>query len=100
MQAMINAPWPGNVRELQHLIERAIVTTNGPELTCKDIAGLASLPPCGDLRTVARGAVQQAERARILEALSQVSGNRARAARLLKISRASLYNKLHAYQIE
>jgi len=99
MQAMINAPWPGNVRELQHLIERAIVTTNGPELTCKDIAGLASLPPCGDLRTVARGAVQQAERARILEALSQVSGNRAGAARLLKISRASLYNKLRTYQI-
>lgn len=100
MQALTNAPWPGNVRELQHLIERAIVTTDGPELTCKDIAGLASFPPCGDLRTVSRSAVQQAERARILEALRQVSGNRARAARLLKISRASLYNKLHTYQIE
>lgn len=99
MRALVNAPWPGNVRELQHVIERAVVTTGGSELTCKDIAGLASLPPCGDLRTVSRSAAEQAERARILEALQEAGGNRVKAARLLKISRASLYNKLRTYGI-
>ncbi len=100
MRALANAPWPGNVRELQHVIERAVVTTGGSELTCKDIAGLASLPPCGDLRTVSRSAAEQAERAHILEALQEAGGNRVKAARLLKISRASLYNKLRAYGID
>jgi two-component system response regulator AtoC len=49
---------------------------------------------------VSRGAAQQAERVRILEALQEAQGNRVKAARILKISRAGLYNKLKAYQIE
>ncbi len=99
MSALTTAAWPGNVRELQHYIERAVVTTIGSELTCTDL--LAKTPPAEsiDLRTVSRGAVRQAERARILQALQQAAGNRMKAARLLKISRASLYNKLREYDI-
>jgi two-component system, NtrC family, response regulator HydG len=97
MQALTQAPWPGNVRELQHYLERAVVTTTGPELNCKAIAALGSDSAGGDLRSVARGATRQAERARILQALQQTGNNRAKAAKLLKISRASLYNKLRTY---
>ena len=97
MRALNQAPWPGNVRELQHYLERAVVTTTGPELNCKDIIALGSDPGEGDLRSVARGAVRQAERARILQALQQTGNNRAKAAKLLKISRASLYNKLRTH---
>lgn len=104
MQALTRAPWPGNIRELEHTIERVVVTTQGPQLTQQDFFGAAaSLPPSSvevDLRSVARNAAQTAERMRILEALRQASGKKARAARLLKISRASLYNKLRAYSIE
>jgi two-component system, NtrC family, response regulator HydG len=97
MQALTQASWPGNVRELQHYLERAVVTTTGPELSCKDIVAMGSEPAGHDLRTVARGATRQAERARILQALQQTGSNRAKAAKLLQISRASLYNKLHTY---
>jgi len=97
MQALSQASWPGNVRELQHYLERAIVTTTGPEVSCKDIVAMGSEPAEHDLRTVARGATRQAERARILQALQQTGSNRAKAAKLLKISRASLYNKLRSY---
>jgi two-component system response regulator AtoC len=97
MRALTQAPWSGNVRELQHYLERAVVTTTGPELNCKDIVALGSDPAGGDLRSVARGATSQAERARILQALQQTGNNRAKAAKLLKISRASLYNKLRTY---
>lgn len=97
MQALSQAPWPGNVRELQHHLERAVVTTTGPELSCKDMVAMGSDPAEHDLRTVARGATRQAERARILQALQQTGNNRAQAAKLLKISRASLYNKLRTY---
>jgi two-component system, NtrC family, response regulator HydG len=44
--------------------------------------------------------VAQAERTRIVDALEKTAGNRLKAAKLLKISRASLYNKLRAYSIE
>ena len=52
-----------------------------------------------DLRSVALKAKHQAERGRILEALQQTSGNRAKAARMLNISRASLYNKMRTYDL-
>jgi two-component system response regulator AtoC len=98
--ALLQAPWPGNVRELQHYIERAIVTTTGPELTCSDLIPCSSLQASRDLKSVAREAAGQAERRRILDVLHQTGGNRAKAAKLLKVSRASLYNKLRAHRIE
>ncbi|MBX3370875.1 MAG: sigma 54-interacting transcriptional regulator [Nitrospira sp.] len=100
MHALTAAPWQGNVRELQHYIERAVVTTTHPELTCADLVALGSHAEPTDLRTVGRDAARQAERARILQALQQMSGNRMKTARLLKISRASLYNKLHELGIQ
>jgi two-component system response regulator AtoC len=99
IRVLTQAPWPGNVRELQHYLERAVVTTTGPELNCKDLVALGSDLAGGDLRSVARGATRQAERARILQALQQTGSNRAKAAKLLKISRASLYNKLRTYGV-
>ncbi len=100
MQALTETSWPGNVRELQHYIERAIVTTTGPALSCADLVAAGSKSAEHGLRSVSRGAVTQAERMRIVQALQQVGGNRVKAARLLKISRASLYNKIRDYQIE
>lgn len=101
MQALSEAAWPGNVRELQHYIERAVVTTTGSELSCKDVVALGSTAMHDDgLRTVVRDAVSQTERARIVDALKKTGGNRLRAAKLLKISRASLYNKLRDYGLQ
>ena len=100
MQALTQASWPGNVRELQHYIERAVVTTTGPALSCADLVTARSKSAEHDLRSVSRGAVTQAERMRIVQALHQAGGNRVKAAKLLKISRASLYNKIRDYQIE
>ncbi len=99
MRALTAAPWPGNVRELQHYIERAVVTTTHEELTCADLVAVGSHVEAADLRTVGRYAAKQAERARILQALQQTAGNRVKAARLLKISRASLYNKLQEFDL-
>jgi len=99
LQALSEATWPGNVRELQHYVERAVVTTTGPALTCADIVAMGS-GSAHDLRSVSRQAVKEAEKARIVQALTQAGGNRVKAARLLKISRASLYTKLRTYQIE
>jgi DNA-binding NtrC family response regulator len=68
-------------------------------LSCADLVTAGSKPVEHDLRSVSRGAVTHAERTRIVQALHQASGNRAKAAKLLKISRAGLYNKLRDYNI-
>ena len=99
LRAIKAGNWPGNVRELQHYIERAVVTSPGPELACGDLTGKDSDLRDGDLRTVVRGATRDVERARIVEALRETSGNRLRAARALNISRATLYNKLREFGI-
>jgi two-component system response regulator AtoC len=100
LHALSEAPWPGNVRELQHYIERAVVTTTGQALSCHDLVSPGSAAKDGDLRSATRGAVTQTERIRIVDALKKTAGNRSRAAKLLKISRASLYNKLRSYHIQ
>lgn len=99
-QALCQAPWPGNVRELQHYIERAVVTTTGPSLACADLIAMNGVADDESLRSASREAVAQAERTRIVDALKKTAGNRLKAAKLLKISRASLYNKLRVYCID
>lgn len=100
MLALMHAPWVGNVRQLQHAIERAVLTASGSVLTEQDFLGMLSDPVRKmDLASVTKHAVQTAECASILEALRQADGSKVRAARLLKISRASLYTKLRAYGI-
>ncbi len=100
MRVLHDAPWPGNVRQLQHYIERAVVTTAGPWLGCDDLVSDGIETGGESLRSASREAVAQAERIRIVDALHKTAGNRLKAAKLLKISRASLYNKLRAYSIE
>jgi len=102
LEALCDADWPGNVRELQHAVERAVVTAQGPKLTAQDFFrtcdAVAAVDP--GLRSVGRTAAQRAERARIVQVLHDAAGNKMKAARLLKISRAGLYNKLRDYGIE
>jgi two-component system response regulator AtoC len=100
LHALTEAPWPGNVRELQHWIERAVVTTKSPVLTCSDMLGIGvNTAAAADLRSVSKGAKKHAEKARIIQALQASHGNRVQAAKHLKISRAGLYNKLREYEL-
>jgi two-component system response regulator AtoC len=101
LQALCDADWPGNVRELQHAVERAVVTAQGARLTARDFFRPVEPAATDDpgLRSVARTAAQKAERARIMQVLHDAGGNKMKAARLLKISRAGLYNKLKDYGI-
>ena len=104
MKLLTNHSWPGNARELRHVIERAVLTATGSELAADrlfaDLVGLqVTASPIASLWVERQGAVRIIERARISEALRQAKGNKARAARSLKISRASFYNKIREYQI-
>ena len=98
--ALVQHPWPGNVRELENVIERGVVTCAhsilGPEDLFVEHKGK---PEKNDLNRIGKVARQEAERDHILQALAKAKGDKTRAARLLSISRSSLYNKLRTYQI-
>jgi DNA-binding NtrC family response regulator len=91
MTSMRDYAWPGNVRELRSAIEFAVMRTRGAWVERRD------LPPELQGSTVASSVPLQLdtdERTRIRAALAQADGNRSRAARLLGISRATLYRRL------
>ena len=85
--------WPGNIRELQHAIEHAFVVCREPEI------GMAHLPR--ELRDTPppETSTLTGEAAGILAALERAGGNKARAARLLGISRRTIYRKIDEYGI-
>jgi two-component system, NtrC family, response regulator HydG len=99
-QALIQHPWPGNVRELENLIERVVVTCRDSTINVNDLfADPPSKHSTSDLSTIGKIARQEAERSRIHQALRDTKGDKTRAARILSISRSSLYNKLRDYKI-
>jgi two-component system response regulator AtoC len=98
MQRLLNHTWPGNVRELENLVERAVLLSPGDELDPLFFAPPdAGAPRSESLRQAAIAAVETVEKEHILWAVRQCAGNRAQAARLLSISRATLYKRLKRY---
>ncbi|SFW35756.1 sigma-54-dependent transcriptional regulator [Luteibacter sp. UNCMF366Tsu5.1] len=103
--------WPGNVRELENLIERAMVLCRGDLITVAHLpTGLGPLPAVAKESGAApkpasrapdslalRPHVDELERHLIHEALLQAGGNKAAAARLLKISERALWYKIKRY---
>ncbi|MGD0210486.1 MAG: sigma-54-dependent Fis family transcriptional regulator [Desulfomonilia bacterium] len=96
MRIFINYPWPGNVRELEHAIEHAFVLCNDrvilPEHLPPYMLGPAPKTGAGDNRS-------GDEMALILDILTQTDWNIAKAARMLSMSRPTLYRKMREHGI-
>ena len=89
MEVLTNRPWKGNVRELANFIERAVVLSQGEELTVTSEEFLAPDSP--------ESAFNQAERTVITDALKAASGRiagRGGAAERLGLKRTTLQNKM------
>ena len=83
--------WPGNFRELNNVVKRAVLLTRGSQITTAELT-LAM----GQIRTdnVLQLHDEDTERQRIITALQQTNGNKAKAARLLGVDRKTIYNKI------
>ncbi len=94
---LMDHPWPGNVRELRSAIEFAVIRCAGAVIQPDDLPPEIVAPP--DFVSAIPGDPLSDEKARFLDALTRSRGNRALAARLLGISRATLYRRLADLQI-
>jgi len=91
---LLKYDWPGNVREMENAIERAIILAQNPVIEVADLpqpelVAAGSTPPEKNLK--------QVEKDHILNVLTETGGNYTEAARILGISRMTLYNKAKAY---
>jgi DNA-binding NtrC family response regulator len=99
LRALERHPWPGNVRELEHVIERAVILSTGPDIRLDDLPDAVRHPmmlprhasmPIGQ-------SLHEIERLAIVQTLERTRGNKRAAAAMLGIHRPTLYNKLRRY---
>ena len=95
MEKLLSYQWPGNVRQLRNVIDSAIVMTESNEITIDDL-GIRDATS-DDLETLQ---IDHWERKLILEALKRTENSVPKAAKLLGISRATLYRKIDEYGIK
>ncbi|GLT02842.1 PEP-CTERM-box response regulator transcription factor [Sphingobium jiangsuense] len=91
--------WPGNVRELENRVKRAVIMADGKYATAADLDLAAAGEEEGDILNL-KAARDMADRAAIRRALARSQGNIAAAARLLGISRPTLYDLLKNHGIQ
>jgi len=102
LDLLIHYPWPGNVREVINLIEYAFVLCPGGLIMPDHLPAqvlqnrdLRKAKPRGGARLPAPG-----ERQRLVAAMAEAGGKMNEAARLLGISRVTLWKRLKAYEIQ
>jgi transcriptional regulator with PAS, ATPase and Fis domain len=100
LERLVEYPWPGNVREIQQVLVRASFMALGqPAVLVEHLPPeLRARPGLGDRRHNPVS-LEEVERRQIESALRYHGGNRTRAAKELRISRATLINKIKRYAL-
>jgi DNA-binding NtrC family response regulator len=91
---LLKYEWPGNIRELENAIERAVILAKGDYIEVSDLAQQSLYLPH---KAPVGKTMREIEKNHILNILVEAGGNCSEAARLLGISRMTLYNKIKTY---
>lgn len=91
--------WPGNLRELQNVVKRAVLLTTGDEVKIEALPKEVLLPQ--EKESVADSfSKSEFEKDRIIKALKKTNFNKSKAAKLLQVTRKTLYNKINHYNLD
>lgn len=92
--------WPGNIRELKNVIERAVIISNGADLSIDSLPfEIQEAQPVQKVNQLSAFSMQSVEKLHIQKVLNYAKGNKAETARLLEIGIATLYRKIEEYGI-
>jgi DNA-binding NtrC family response regulator len=94
MEVMRRYPYPGNVRELENAIERAVVVGKSRQIQLSDLPFAFAV---GDAAEMEKLSLEEMERQHIARVLAIEDGNRSNAAKILRINRSTLYDKIKKY---
>jgi DNA-binding NtrC family response regulator len=100
LDLLVNYPWPGNIRELESTVSRAALSAPGRTIRAQDIEFLHATTPAAATTGDRLPSLAEAERAHIVRVLEAVQWNKKEAARVLDISRGTLYRKIVEYSLE
>ena len=92
--------WPGNIRELESTVSRAALSAPGRSIRPSDIEFLHATIPTAAVTGDHLPSLAEAERTHIVRVLEATDWNKKEAARVLDISRGTLYRKILEYQLE
>ena len=96
LNAIDNYDWPGNIRELENKVKRAVIMADDKLVTAEDLALSEGESPSLNLRQVR----QNSEKEAILHSLSMTNHNISATAKLLGVSRPTLYDLLKKHAIK
>ena len=97
LEKFMHYRWPGNIRELEHAIERAVILSRGGQIELSHIPADIKSKSKVSVSGVAQNLKNESDH--ITAVLERTGGNKAKAARILGISRKTLYQKLKKYDI-
>jgi DNA-binding NtrC family response regulator len=100
IELLVSYPWPGNIRELESTVSRAALSAPGRSIRGQDIEFLHTTRPSVAATGDRMPSLAEAERAHIVRVLEAVQWNKKEAARVLAISRGTLYRKIEEYGLE
>src|SRR3954451_10163424 len=92
--------WPGNIRELESTVSRAALSAPGRSIRPSDIEFLHATTTTAPVTGDHLPSLAEAERTHIVRVLEATDWNKKEAARVLDISRGTLYRKILEYQLE
>ena len=101
-ETLLSYDWPGNVRELGNVIERAIVLGSGPNISIEDLPDIFATIKTETVPNdfTYHGSMNAARRDVVLKALTQTHGNRAAAAKLLRLNAKYFLRLIKTLRIE
>ncbi len=100
LEMLCTHSWPGNVRELEHVVEHAVIFCQGEVIRPKDLPEPLHRTEPSDGGLLVLSSLADVERSHIDRILRHTNGNKLKAARILKIPRASLYRRIEKYELD